>query len=272
MKNLAIISILAIVNMVGVHAKSHISHQHATLEVSGDTYNQVYQDKHKTGLVVFERASKPNAIQIIENKPVLNILPASVSAKPVIAPVCLKRHTEIAEIDHAGNIYKTIKECMAISIALILSWVPIVYAKKSKKNKLVKQRTAALRPSGQLNEIGRFTQVKSYLTEIKDLEDELDAGGLWYSTEKEARLTRDSDMHAAADLRTNVSNISFSKLNEGELFLFRSVHGNEQCRVMEIVFQAGNSQVILAATDKGIYKSFDAGQNWFLKSKIAFNI
>ena len=268
MKSLPIISILALVSMTEVYAKSHINHHCATFEVSGDTENQV---KHEFRLAIFEKAGIHKAVAINKNITAVKSLAASASAQAAIEPVCVKRHYEdIAEIDHAGNIYKTIKECMAISIALVLSWLPIVYAKKVKRNKFSKQ--GALRPCGQLNEIGRFTQIKSYLTEIKDLEDELDAGGLWYSTEKEDKIARDTDMHPAADLRTNVSNISFSKLNEGELFLFRSVNGNEQCRVLEIVFQAGNTQVILAATDKGIYKSFDAGQNWFLKSNIAYNI
>lgn len=271
MKSLAIITILAIISMVEVHAKSHINPHAATLHVGGSENFQTYDDEHSIELSFAfapEKDGAQTAVALSEERNITAELPAAINKgacqlHPIAHVYIKKQSADVAKIDHADNIYKTIWECAAISIALLISWLPVVYTGKTRKTP--KQHPLTVNPCGQLNETGKAKHA-SYLAEIKELQEKLDASSLRYTTEQTEHQAR----NVADDML--ISDTSFSKLNEGDIFLFRSASGNEHCRVYEMVFQSGNNRVILAATDKGIYKSFDAGKNWFLKSQIAYNM
>lgn len=146
--------------------------------------------------------------------------------------------------------------------------------------------------SGQIHGIGRVSQVKFHPTNAQRMYAVSASGGLWISndgaqswnkTNTDSQIPQGSCSSVAVDYTNdNIMYLSSGDANyyDSNYGIYKTINGGQtwfasntgigDAMAVEILISPNNHNTILAATNKGIWKSNDAGATWTLKTNGTF--
>ncbi|MDF2455168.1 MAG: large protein [Cytophagaceae bacterium] len=179
------------------------------------------------------------------------------------------------------------KKYLIALILLLLTITQVVFGQNAGTWKIVGPTLFPVNSSGQINGIGRITQLKFHPSNALKMYATSATGGLYISidggnnwnvtagTDKLDRTgsaavcidhTNDQVLYlATGDPNYYSNNYGVLKSTDGGLNWFGATNGIGNRMAVELLMSPSNNNVLIAATTDGIFKTTDGGANWTLK-------